>query len=67
MFDGLILMFGGQLISDTNFQILLMVHVFSCVYRSRIHDTNSHRIVSRMVDKLYEISNYLISSVRLVI
>ena len=32
MFDGLILMSGGQLINDTNFQILLMGNVFSCLF-----------------------------------
>ena len=32
MFDGLTLMFGGQLINDTNFQILLMGNVFSCLF-----------------------------------
>ena len=32
MFDGFILMFGGQLINDTNFQILLMGNVFSCLF-----------------------------------
>ena len=31
MFDGFILMSGGQLINDTNFQILLMAHDFSCL------------------------------------
>ena len=32
MFDGLILIFGGQLIHDTNFQILLMGKVFPCLF-----------------------------------
>ena len=32
MFDGFILMFGGQLINDTNFQIRLMGNVFSCLF-----------------------------------
>ena len=32
MFDGFILMSGGQLINDTNFQILLMGKVFSCLF-----------------------------------
>ena len=54
MFDGLIHMFGGQLINDTNFQILLMGNVFSChmsVYRST-------PMVSRMFDNIMgQISN----------
>ena len=32
MFDGLILMFGGQLTCDTNFKVLLMGKVFSCLF-----------------------------------
>ena len=32
MFDGLVLMSGGQLLNDTNFQILLMGNVFSCLF-----------------------------------
>ena len=49
MFDGFILMLGDQLINNTNFQTLLMGHVFSCVSRST-------PIVPRIFDKLYEIS-----------
>ena len=52
MFDGFILMFGGQLINDSNLKILVMGmgHVFSCVSRST-------PIVPRMFHKLYEISD----------
>ena len=32
MFDALILIFGRPLMNDTNFQILLMGNVFSCLF-----------------------------------
>ena len=47
MFDGFILMFGGQLMNDTNFQILLMGKVFPC-----LHVYHSTQMVSRMFDNI---------------